>query len=70
MNQPLKMQDITPAIYRVMKSRDGKLMMQWLEATFYDSKLNSDNLEREVGQRDVVRQIKIMADTPPPKEGE
>ena len=58
----LKMEEIKPAVSRVLKTADGKLLMEWLERTYYDAKLNEDSLSRECGRRDVVRQLKIIGE--------
>ena len=58
--KPLKMVEIKPAAARLFDTRDGKLVMEYLQRTYYDAKLNSDNLERECGRRDVIRNLIIM----------
>ena len=43
--------------HRLFKTADGELLMQYLKERYYDNKISDENLERQIGQRDVVWSI-------------
>lgn len=50
------------AIQRIARTRDGEVMMQFLSARYYDHRIDSKEIERQVGQRDVVWMLKRLAE--------
>lgn len=48
------MNEIKPAAARLFKTRDGELVLAYLRFKFYDSKIDNDEMARQVGQRDVI----------------
>jgi len=53
--------EVKPAFSRLLKTADGKIVMDYLERRYYDNKIVNENMARQVGQRDVVRTIKILS---------
>lgn len=49
--------EITPAMQRLFATRDGQLVLKYLDRRYYDAKIKQDELERAVGRRDVVLDI-------------
>ena len=54
------MQDVKTATQRVFDTRDGKLVMEYLSRTYYDSLIKGDNVVRELGSRDVILRLKQL----------
>ena len=50
--------DVQKAIRSVFSSPDGKVLLEYLRRTYYDCKISDENVERQLGRRDVVWSIK------------
>lgn len=48
------------AASRIFKSQDGKLLLAYLKKRYYDNRLKPEELERQVGRRDVVLDLITM----------
>ena len=52
--------EIAPVVERVFKTRDGELLLSYLERRYYDATIKSDEALRGLGRRDVVHDLKRM----------
>ena len=59
----MTLEDVKAAATRVFATRDGEVLMNWLERSYYDCKINDTQLERQIGKRDVVWAIKQLLET-------
>lgn len=48
------------AANRVLNTRDGELMYDELMKRYYDNPIKEDQLERQVGRRDVALELKRL----------
>lgn len=55
-------EDVKKAIRSVFGSPDGKVLLDYLTRTYYDCKITDENIERQLGRRDVVWTIKQILD--------
>ncbi len=55
--------DVIPAISRLLKTRDGEIMLDYLRSRYYDCTMKPEELERQVGRRDVVLDLLRMKKT-------
>ena len=46
------------AIKRLFNTDDGKILLEFLERSYLYGRIHSENMAREVGQRDVVLHIR------------
>jgi hypothetical protein len=60
MKSALQMNDVKTATQRIFDTRDGKLLMEYLSRTYYDSPIKGDNVIRELGSRDVILRLKQL----------
>lgn len=52
--------DIRPALRRLFATRDGELVLSYLEDRFYHGQIHDERMAREIGQRDVIRAIRLL----------
>lgn len=50
--------NITGAFQRMLKTDDGKIVMDYLERNYLYGRIHDETMSREVGQRDVVLLIR------------
>ena len=53
---------IAAAAGRIFATRDGQVLMAYLRQQYYDKKAPSEELERWVGQREVIRRLISMSE--------
>lgn len=63
MAEPIKLKskphkDLQGAYARLFASKDGKIVLADLTTQFYDNDFKNENINREVGKRDVIHFIK------------
>jgi len=53
--------DMRSITNRLLKTADGKLLVDHLNAKYYDCKFKDENLARQTGRRDVLLYIKQLS---------
>ena len=57
---PTNMIDVKASMARLFETRDGKMVMGYLNKKYYDGPMAKGNLERLAGRRDVMLHIKQL----------
>jgi len=56
-----RIDDIRSAAHRLFLTRDGEVVLRYLNERFYDCVIKEDQLARQVGRRDVLLEINRLA---------
>jgi len=57
---PTNMIDVKASMARLFETRDGKMVMGYLNKKYYDGPMTKGSLERLLGSRDVMLHIKQL----------
>jgi hypothetical protein len=58
--EPVVMADVKTAADRLFKTRDGQIVLKYLNQKYYDGPMATGSLERLIGRRDVLLHIKRL----------